>query len=245
MEEKLVTLSNLSEFKNQMDQALALRGFITNAVNDLTNYYLKSETYTKAEVQAFIAAVRQFSYEVVPELPEPSAATMYIMYFVPAVGGSGRNVKAEYITVQSGVEGSYTWKWEKLGDTDIDLSGYSTTQEMNAAIATAVAGFLTEVQVRDIVTGYGYATRTEVNAALADKVDKVAGKGLSTNDYTTTEKNKLAGIASGAQVNVLEEILVVESEGDQVVVIDTVPIDEKSGLLQVASVSEIRELFNI
>lgn len=33
------------------------------------------------------------------------------------------------------------------------------------------------------------------------KVDKVAGKGLSTNDYTTTEKNKLAGIESGAQVN--------------------------------------------
>ena len=35
--------------------------------------------------------------------------------------------------------------------------------------------------------------------ALNDnKVDKVSGKGLSTNDYTTTEKNKLAGIATGA-----------------------------------------------
>lgn len=30
------------------------------------------------------------------------------------------------------------------------------------------------------------------------KVDKVSGKGLSTNDYTTTEKNKLSGIESGA-----------------------------------------------
>ena len=37
-----------------------------------------------------------------------------------------------------------------------------------------------------------------VNAALGNKVDKVSGKGLSTNDYTTTEKNKLAGIAAGA-----------------------------------------------
>ena len=37
-----------------------------------------------------------------------------------------------------------------------------------------------------------------INSALANKVDKVDGKGLSTNDYTTTEKNKLAGIASGA-----------------------------------------------
>ena len=38
--------------------------------------------------------------------------------------------------------------------------------------------------------------------ALANKVDVVAGKGLSTNDYTTTEKNKLAEIAAGAEVNV-------------------------------------------
>ena len=30
------------------------------------------------------------------------------------------------------------------------------------------------------------------------KVDKVSGKGLSTNDYTTAEKNKLAGITAGA-----------------------------------------------
>jgi hypothetical protein len=37
---------------------------------------------------------------------------------------------------------------------------------------------------------------------LAKKVDKVSGKGLSTNDYTTDEKNKLAGIAAGAEVNV-------------------------------------------
>ena len=33
---------------------------------------------------------------------------------------------------------------------------------------------------------------------LSGKVDKVAGKGLSTNDYTTAEKNKLADIAEGA-----------------------------------------------
>lgn len=37
-----------------------------------------------------------------------------------------------------------------------------------------------------------------VNSALGNKVDKVTGKGLSTNDYTTDEKNKLAGIAAGA-----------------------------------------------
>ena len=33
---------------------------------------------------------------------------------------------------------------------------------------------------------------------VTNKVDKVAGKGLSTEDYTTTEKNKLAGIENNA-----------------------------------------------
>ena len=39
-------------------------------------------------------------------------------------------------------------------------------------------------------------------------VAQEAGKGLSTNDYTTTEKNKLADIESGAEVNVIENISV-------------------------------------
>ena len=37
---------------------------------------------------------------------------------------------------------------------------------------------------------------------VGNKVDKETGKGLSTNDYTTAEKTKLAGIAAGAEVNV-------------------------------------------
>ena len=37
---------------------------------------------------------------------------------------------------------------------------------------------------------------------VSNKVDKETGKGLSTNDYTTADKTKLAGIAAGAEVNV-------------------------------------------
>ena len=37
-----------------------------------------------------------------------------------------------------------------------------------------------------------------VTKQLGQKVDKVTGKGLSTEDYTTAEKQKLAGIAAGA-----------------------------------------------
>lgn len=48
----------------------------------------------------------------------------------------------------------------------------------------------------------------ELETAVAGKVDKVSGKQLSTNDYTTTEKNKLSGIEAGAQVNVIETVQV-------------------------------------
>lgn len=42
---------------------------------------------------------------------------------------------------------------------------------------------------------------TKITSKLSGKVDKVSGKQLSTNDYTTAEKNKLSGIATGAEVN--------------------------------------------
>lgn len=42
------------------------------------------------------------------------------------------------------------------------------------------------------------ANASDVTTALGNKVDKVSGKGLSTNDYTTAEKNKLAAIEAQA-----------------------------------------------
>ncbi len=49
---------------------------------------------------------------------------------------------------------------------------------------------------------------SKIKTALNDKVNVVSGKGLSTNDYTSEEKQKLSGIASGAQVNVIESVKV-------------------------------------
>jgi hypothetical protein len=46
-----------------------------------------------------------------------------------------------------------------------------------------------------------------ITAALNNKVDKVSGKGLSTNDYTTAEKEKLAGIAENANYTVVDSAL--------------------------------------
>lgn len=50
------------------------------------------------------------------------------------------------------------------------------------------------------------ATQAALTAGLSGKVDTVAGKGLSTEDYTTAEKSKLAGIAAGAQVNTVTSV---------------------------------------
>lgn len=51
-------------------------------------------------------------------------------------------------------------------------------------------------------------TNKGVNIDLSGKVDKVNGKQLSTEDFTTAEKTKLGGISAGAQVNVIESITI-------------------------------------
>lgn len=53
-----------------------------------------------------------------------------------------------------------------------------------------------------------------LNEAIGNKVDKASGKGLSTNDYTDTEKNKLSGIATGAEVNVQSDWNATDSNSD-------------------------------
>lgn len=55
-------------------------------------------------------------------------------------------------------------------------------------------------------THSGYATTqamSQLQSQVNNKVDTVDGKGLSSNDYTSAEKDKLAGIESGAQKNTI------------------------------------------
>lgn len=56
-------------------------------------------------------------------------------------------------------------------------------------------------EVNDAVAANTEAIRANTTA-IQSKVDKVEGKQLSTEDYTTEEKTKLSGIAAGAEVNV-------------------------------------------
>lgn len=68
--------------------------------------------------------------------------------------------------------------------------------------------------IADIKDGTNIDSFSDVEAALNDKVDKETGKGLSTNDYTTVEKTKLAGIAEGAEVNIQSDWNQVDNSKD-------------------------------
>lgn len=64
----------------------------------------------------------------------------------------------------------------------------------------AIDGARTEIDLRQSTGDSTSAIMSQnaVTTALGGKVDKASGKGLSTNDYTTTEKNKLAKIPEDA-----------------------------------------------
>lgn len=61
----------------------------------------------------------------------------------------------------------------------------------------------TQIFYDNTASGSVYTNLQDATDELfSEKVDKVVGKGLSTEDYTTAEKSKLAGIQAGAEVNV-------------------------------------------
>ena len=64
-----------------------------------------------------------------------------------------------------------------------------------------------EEKIPERATSYNkLVDQDSFHAKLNTKVDKVPGKQLSTMDYTAAEKQKLAGIESGAEVNIINEI---------------------------------------
>ena len=84
-----------------------------------------------------------------------------------------------------------------LGTVITSLSGYATENWVSGKLndilgidADGVQDLITILSDNDHETG--------ILNAIANKVDKDGNKVLSTNDYTTDEKNKLAGIATGA-----------------------------------------------
>ena len=139
------------------DKATTLEGYgITDAM---------TATAISEAIQAAIAATGHASFKKVEAVPAVEDAEDNILYLV-------MNTDTGYYDIYAKVDNTVV----RLDDVSVNLDAYSTTEQMNAAIA----------------------------GAIKNKVDAEAGKGLSSNDYTTAEKEKLAGIAAGAEANVVK-----------------------------------------
>lgn len=108
--------TKLSEFENDA-------GFITNMVDNLTNYYLKTETYTRDEVNNFISNINKITVEVVTELPneEISTSTIYLILI-----DTEKNVYSQNMYING--------KWAILGSTSVDLTGYVKSDELTTKL---------------------------------------------------------------------------------------------------------------
>jgi hypothetical protein len=62
--------------------------------------------------------------------------------------------------------------------------------------ATALQSVPSEYVTETKLSNKGYATSSSLESGLSSKVDKVAGKQLSTEDFTTALKNKLSAITN-------------------------------------------------
>ena len=121
------------------------------------------------------------------------------------------------LLVKSGVENIYlpdgtTTLASKLSDIvssintiNGEIAALPTSSDVSSAISAAIddlidgapATYDTLKEIADWISTHTSEYEALI-AGLATKVDKVEGKGLSTEDYTTAEKTKLAGIAEGA-----------------------------------------------
>lgn len=97
-------------------------------------------------------------------------------------------------------------KVDKVTGKGLSTNDYTTAEKNKLAGiaegATANVGTITGITMNGASKGTsGVVNLGTVITDISGKVDKVTGKGLSTNDYTTAEKNKLAGIEAGATAN--------------------------------------------
>lgn len=144
---------------------------VPTKVSALTN---DSEFQTKANVNTAIttaiAGLSTLSFKKVTELPAVGAAESNVIYLY-------KNATTGHYDLYAKVEGET--ELQLLDDTTVNLDAYVKIADTTSLLEP-------------------YAKTVDINTELTNKVDVVSGKGLSTNDYTTTEKNKLAGVKTGA-----------------------------------------------
>ena len=173
-------------YKNSLTKSDVGLGNVVNAGQDSTptansaNYITSGGV--KNYVDAAISGVSQFQYEVVASLPTASANTMGKIYLV-AHSHSSNDGYDEYITLENGTA-TKTYLWEKIGNTDIDLSNY-----VNNLSGTANSGVVTNI------TKSGNAL-TVTSSNLSGTQTASSGKYIS--GITQDKTGKITSISEGA-----------------------------------------------
>lgn len=111
------------------NKATTLKGYgITDAM---------TTAEVKAEITSQIGKAEHLKRIIVTQLPEVNTADTNAIYMVSK--NLGAQQKYEEFMVINGA-------WEKIGDSAVDLSGYSTTEQMNQAITAAKGEAATDAQ---------------------------------------------------------------------------------------------------
>lgn len=173
---------------------------------DLSPYAL-SEAVT-AEIAEAVSGITGFDAQVVEELPQ--TGTKGILYLV-ANSGSGQNIYSEYVWING--------KYEKLGDREIDLSGYAlkteiptnvsdltndsnfqTNTQVSSAIAQAIADANIPTKVSELVNDSGFQTSAQVTQAISTatanmvETDDLASYALKSELPVAMQQNELEQI---------------------------------------------------
>ena len=132
----------------------------------VTEEQLLAKDYaTKTYVGEQIANAEHLKREIVTVLPSDTEASDNVIYMLKVESTTGNDKYQEYMKIDGTIQ--------MIGDTSVDLTDYAKTTDIptNTSDLTNDSGFLTEHQ------------------DISGKVDKVAGKGLSTNDLTDELKS--------------------------------------------------------
>lgn len=179
--------------------------FITNTVDDLTNYYLKSETYTQTEINSLIGQIT--SFEVVATLPTENIKTNVVYLLGPI--GTGADKYEEWIYSNS--------QWVKIGETSIDLSNYVTVNQLNTAL-----GFYTPTQQLAAVATGGKLSD------LSDTAVSTPSNGQVLTYNSTSQKWENAAAGGGNVVELTQaqyDALQNPDANTTYVITDSTPID--------------------
>lgn len=158
------------------------------------------------------------------DLPSPSNRTEAFMYYAAINSGGGGEGTTDYTQLENkpSINGVTLTGNKTTADLNLatDLSNYYTKPQTDAKITEKVAEIVADApedfdtlkEMSDWIDSHEDSAAAMNSAiqqnttAIAGKVDKVTGKGLSTEDYTPAEKTKLAGLSNYDDTQIYEEI---------------------------------------